>query len=122
MTTVLVVDDESSIVEVLTTLLEDEGYHVITARNGQEGLACLAESQPEVVLCDVMMPVLDGREMCRRMQANPLYRSIPIVLMSAVNVAAKLAGCNYTLLLSKPFDLEEVIKTVATLSQSTTSL
>jgi two-component system, OmpR family, alkaline phosphatase synthesis response regulator PhoP len=121
MTTVLVVDDESSIVEVLTTLLEDEGYHVVTARNGEEGLACLATSQPEVVLCDVMMPVLDGRELCKRMQANPRYRSIPIVLMSAVSAAAKLAGCNYAMLLAKPFDLEEVIKAVATLSKTSSS-
>lgn len=121
MTTVLVVDDESSIVEVLTTLLEDEGYHVVTARNGEEGLASLATSQPEVVLCDVMMPVLDGREMCQRMQANPLYRSIPVVLMSAVSAAAKLAGCNYTMLLAKPFDLEEVINVVAALSKPSTS-
>lgn len=121
MTTVLVVDDESSIVEVLTTLLEDEGYHVVTARNGAEGLASLAASQPEVVLCDVMMPVLDGREMCQRMQANPLYRSIPVVLMSAVNAATKLAGCNYARLLSKPFDLEEVINVVASLSKTSTS-
>ena len=121
MTTVLVVDDESSIVEVLTTLLEDEGYHVVTARNGAEGLASLAASQPEVVLCDVMMPVLDGRQMCERMQANPLYRSIPIVLMSAVNAATKLAGCNYAGLLAKPFDLEEVINVVAALSKTSTS-
>ncbi len=121
MTTVLVVDDESSIVEVLTTLLEDEGYHVVTARNGEEGLACLATAQPEIVLCDVMMPVLDGREMCRRMQANPRYRSIPIILMSAVNVTAKLVECNYAMLIAKPFDLEEIIQTVANLSKTSTS-
>ena len=121
MTTVLVVDDESSIVEVLATLMEDEGYHVVTARNGEEGLARLAASQPEIVLCDVMMPVLDGQEMCRRMQANPLYRSIPIVLMSAVSVAAKLVGCDHAMLLAKPFDLEEVINTVAMFSKHSTS-
>jgi two-component system, OmpR family, alkaline phosphatase synthesis response regulator PhoP len=121
MTTILVVDDESSIVEVLATLLEDEGYHVVTARNGEEGLARLATSQPEIVLCDVMMPVLDGREMCRRMQTNPLYRSIPIILMSAVNVVAKLTDCNYATLIAKPFDLEEVINTVAKLSKNSTS-
>ncbi|MBA2392198.1 MAG: response regulator [Ktedonobacteraceae bacterium] len=121
MTTVLVVDDESSIVEVLTTLLEEEGYHVVSACNGEEGLACLARAQPEIVLCDVMMPVLDGREMCKRMQANPLYRSIPIVLMSAISAATKLVGCNYTMFLAKPFDLEEVITAVATLSKTSSS-
>jgi CheY-like chemotaxis protein len=121
MTTVLVVDDESSIVEVLTTLLEDEGYHVVTARNGAEGLARLAASQPEVVLCDVMMPVLDGLEMCQRMHSDPLYHSIPVVLMSAINAATKLAGCNYAMLLAKPFDLEEVINVVASLCKTSTS-
>ena len=121
MITILVVDDESSIVEVLATFLEDEGYNVVTARNGEEGLARLATSHPEIVLCDVMMPVLDGREMCRRMQANPLYSSIPIVLMSAVNVMAKLVDCNYAMLLAKPFDLEDVINTIAALSKNSTT-
>src|SRR5436305_14931950 len=113
MKTILVVDDERSIVELLTAVLEDEGYHVVTAHNGKEGLAHLPISHPSMVLCDVMMPILDGREMCRRMQANPEYRSIPIVLMSAAARAGSLADCNYAALLSKPFDLDDVLNTVA---------
>jgi CheY-like chemotaxis protein len=112
MKTILVVDDERSIVELLTAVLEDEGYHVVTAHNGKEGLARLPISQPSMVLCDVMMPILDGREMCQRMQANPEYRSIPIVLMSAAARSGGLADCTYAALLSKPFDLDDVLNTV----------
>ena len=77
MTTILVVDDEHSIVEFLATFLQEEGYQVVTAHNGEEGLAGLAVTRPAVVLCDVMMPVLDGREMCRRMQAISQSATMP---------------------------------------------
>ena len=118
MTTILVVDDELSIVELLTAFLEGEGYQVVTARNGEEGLACLARSRPALVLCDMMMPVIDGRELCQKMQANPHYRSIPIVLMSAVSKALNLASCNYAALVAKPFELDDVLRTVARLTRA----
>lgn len=121
MTTILVVDDELSIVELLTAFLEDEGYQVVTARNGEEGLACLTRLRPALVLCDMMMPVVDGREMCQKMQANPHYRSIPIVLMSAVSKALKLANCNYAAHLAKPFELDDVLRTVARLTRTAAS-
>ena len=62
MTLILVVDDESSIVEMLSEVLEEEGYEVITANNGLEGLNLLQSARPAVVMSDVMMPVLDGWE------------------------------------------------------------
>src|SRR5207248_11134796 len=121
MATILVVDDDRSIVELLVEFLQEEGYHVVTAGNGEEGFARLAVARPSVVLCDVMMPVLDGREMCRRMQAHPDYRSIPVVLMSALGKAVNYPGCNYAALLAKPLDLDEVFQTVARLSHSAAS-
>ena len=121
MTTILVVDDEHSIVEFLATFLQEEGYQVVTAHNGEEGLDGLAVTRPAVVLCDVMMPVLDGREMCRRMQANPKYRSIPFVFMSAVSRASNFSECNYAALLPKPFDLDEVLAIVTRFSETATS-
>ena|SRR5579859_2353089 len=115
MSTVLIVDDEYSIVEVLSDLLQGEGYHVLAAYNGREGLARLEEIIPDVVLCDVMMPVLDGRAMCQRMQHDPRYRSIPIILMSAVRPISQIEGCSYVALVEKPFDLDEVLKTLVRL-------
>ncbi len=118
MTKVLVVDDEHAIIDLLSRFLEEEGYQVITAGNGEEGMTRLQISRPDVVLCDLMMPVLNGREMCRKMQADPRYRSIPFVLMSAVIRAVNFTDCHYSALLAKPFDLEDVLNMVTRLSKS----
>jgi CheY-like chemotaxis protein len=115
MTTVLVIDDEITIVEMLSALLEDEGLQVKTAYNGQEGLEHLAKARPSIVVSDVMMPVLDGLELCRRMQADPRYQSIPVVLMSALRTAPDLAECHYSALLKKPFDLDVMLRTITRL-------
>jgi CheY-like chemotaxis protein len=115
MTLILVIDDELSIVEMLSAFLQGEGWQVMTACNGQQGLERLAHARPAVVVSDVMMPLLDGRELCRRTQADPRYQSIPVVLMSAVRTAASLAGCRYAALLSKPFELDEMLQTITRL-------
>ncbi|GLV56110.1 hypothetical protein KDH_29540 [Dictyobacter sp. S3.2.2.5] len=113
MNTILVVDDEISIIEVLQDVLTDEGYEVMTASNGQEGLICLEEMRPDLVLCDVMMPVLDGRELCRRMAANPRYHTIPLIFMTAVHKAFSQIDCNYVAVIAKPFDIDELLDVVA---------
>ena len=121
MTTILLVDDEHAILELLSMLLEDEGYEVLTAYNGEEGLASLARKRPAIVLCDLMMPVLGGREMCQRMQANPLYRGIPFVVMSAVRGAIRLTDCNYAAIINKPFDLNNLLSVINKLAQPSIS-
>jgi CheY-like chemotaxis protein len=115
MTLILVIDDEISIVEMLSEFLEGEGWQVITASNGQEGLERLASARPALVVSDVMMPMLDGWELCRRMQDDPRYQSIPVVLMSAARTAPELAGCRYAALLRKPFKLGEMLQTITRL-------
>ncbi len=117
MTLILVVDDEVSIVELLSMFLEATGYQVMKAYNGQKALDCLASARPDVVISDVMMPVLDGRELCRRMQADPRYRSIPIVLMSAIHPVHGLTGCNCAALLKKPFTFNEVLQIIVHLTK-----
>ena len=121
MTTVLVIDDEITIVEMLSALLEGEGLQVKTAYNGQEGLEHLAKVRPSIVVSDVMMPVLDGWELCRRMQADPRYQSIPLVLMSALRTAPDLEGCHYSALLKKPFELDEMLHTITRLLRANES-
>ena len=65
MKTILVVDDENVLVETLTELLEFEGYHVVTAGNGKDGLAQWVKEDPDLVLTDLMMPFTDGLQMVR---------------------------------------------------------
>ena len=115
MTAILVIDDEITIVEMLSAFLEEEGWQVTAAYNGQEGLEHLASVRPALVVSDVMMPVLDGWELCRRMQADPRYQSIPLVLMSAIRTTPDLVGCSYAALLRKPFELDEMLQTITRL-------
>ncbi len=114
MPAILVVDDEPAIAAMVQDLLEEEGYAVVTAGNGQDGLACLGEVRPQVVLSDVMMPGLDGRAFCRAIQADPTYRRIPVVLMSAAAAPDARDGCNYAAFVRKPFDIDTLVSTIST--------
>ena len=112
MTTILVVDDEITIAEMLHAYLEDEGFRVATAADGREALACLPEVRPDLVLSDVMMPLLDGRQLCKAMAEHPDYQRIPIVLMSAGGEWVVKDRCTYTAFVPKPFELDELIGTI----------
>lgn len=114
MPTVLVVDDEFAIVDLLETILSDEGYRVLTACNGKQGLAKLAQAWSDVILLDFMMPILDGGGMLGALAATPAYQSIPVIMMSSLSqqgIAKKCEG--YVAFLHKPFRVTEVLNTVA---------
>ena len=84
MQTILAVDDEPSIVRLVTTTLEKRGYNVIAAYDGEEALAKLKNHHIDLVLLDIMMPHLDGREVRKRMLADPAMKDIPVIHLSAV--------------------------------------
>jgi CheY-like chemotaxis protein len=114
MATVLVVDDEFGIVDVLETILTDAGYRVLTACNGKQGLERLAAETPNVVLLDFMMPILGGAAMLAVMAAEPTYRQIPVIIMSSLGedvVATKCTG--YAAYMHKPFRAAAVLSTIA---------
>jgi CheY-like chemotaxis protein len=112
MTTVLIVEDEAPIAALLAALFTDEGYRVVTARDGQEGLERLAAERPDLVLSDIMMPRLDGIGLCHQMQAEPAYHAIPFIFMSATPRALPADGCRYAAFVAKPFALDQVLDTV----------
>jgi len=114
MATVLVVDDEFGIVDVLETILTDEGYRVVTACNGKQGLMRLSAEKPNVILLDFMMPILGGGEMLRAMAAQPAYRRIPVIMMSSLGEDVIAERCKgYAAFLHKPFRVAAVLSTVA---------
>ena len=113
MATILVIDDEPAIVDILRSILEEEGYKVITAANGRQGLELIAGLRPDAVICDVMMPVLDGRALCRALERDPSYHGVPVVLMSAVQNIVSRTDCKYVAYIQKPFDLDSILSTVA---------
>ena len=109
---ILVVDDEQAISQVLHDLLVDEGYEVLTAGNGREALASMADGRPDLVLSDVMMPVMGGAELCQALAANPHYGAIPVVLMSAAGEGTTRERCSYAAFVAKPFNLLDILDTV----------
>lgn len=115
MKTILVIEDEGSIAEMLEALLELEGYRVAVARNGQEGLDYLATSRPDLVLCDLMMPFVDGREVAQAMRANRSTRDIPFILMSAGVDRVDGMEDLITAFLRKPFIIAEALKLIHSL-------
>jgi CheY-like chemotaxis protein len=110
---ILVVDDEPSIAQTIGWVLRDEGYEVAFARNGREALERVAEARPDLVITDIMMPVMDGWALCRALREDPATRAIPVVLTTAVPSLIQRGGVEYSAYLAKPFDLDAVAQTVA---------
>jgi CheY-like chemotaxis protein len=102
--TILVVDDEQPVVDLLTDMLEDEGHTVIPAYNGRVALEIVAHEAPDLVISDVMMPFVDGIQMCKRLREEHDARSLPIILMSAA-LPPDLSTCGANAFLGKPFDI-----------------
>jgi len=81
--TILVIEDDSDIVEIIQYNFEREGYRVITASNGEKGLETAISKKPSLIILDLMLPGLDGIEVCKRLRTNAETRSIPIVMLTA---------------------------------------
>jgi CheY-like chemotaxis protein len=117
MATVLIVDDEYGIAELLEAVLVDEGHRVLTASNGKHGLGILEEEKPDVIFLDYMMPVMDGAVMLSHMAANPALRNTPVVMMSSIPEATVAERCEgYALFLRKPFSVFHVLDVVSKLT------
>lgn len=108
---VLVVDDDASIRELLATALEDDGYEVVPARNGEDALSVCERWRPDVIILDLMMPVMDGWTFAKRLRETD---DIPIVVLSAANDLARHAkAVGATDVVGKPFDLDQLLPKVA---------
>ncbi len=82
--TIMVVDDEPEIVTVVRLMLEQKGFNVRCAYNGQQVFADLEEQKPDLIILDVMMPEMDGLEVLRRLKGAPETSSIPVVMLTAL--------------------------------------
>jgi len=116
MQTVLVVDDEFGVAEVLQSILEDEGYRVATAINGKQALARLNEFTPDLIMLDFMMPIMDGTQTLAAIRNNTAFAKIPVIMMSSLEeVSVRETGTDYDRFLRKPFRARAVVQTVAQL-------
>ncbi|MDD5691834.1 MAG: response regulator [Candidatus Omnitrophica bacterium] len=80
---ILVIDDESDLVEMLSIRLEANNYRVIAASDGQEGLDKARAESPDLIILDLMLPKLDGYQVCRMLKSDEKYKQIPIVIFTA---------------------------------------
>ena len=109
---ILVVDDDESIRQIVRLCLTDEGYEVSEAANGEDALEVLAETPHDLILLDLRMPVMDGWEFARRYRQWP-GPHVPIVaFVAALNVQQEVEGLDSVAILSKPFDLEDLLTAV----------
>lgn len=114
MSKILVVDDESNMRFLLRMTLEPEGFEIVEAHHGAEALERVREERPTVIVTDLMMPVMNGRELIRQLRSDPGTSSIPIVVVSAGdNVEVEGADA----FLPKPFDLDALIDTARALAR-----
>jgi len=107
----LLVDDEPDILESLEAMLSSKGYKIVTARNGEECLALMEKERPDLVLLDIMMPRLDGFEVCRRIKDSPATANVPVLLLTAMRETSdKVKGLDAGAddFISKPFKDAEV--------------
>lgn len=108
---ILVVDDSPSQLRMTTTALEGQDYEIITAVDGEEALQRVIRDMPDLVVLDVVMPKVDGFQVCRKMKSSPAMKHIPVIILSSKNQKVdefwgKKQGAD--MYLTKPFDKEQL--------------
>ena len=112
---ILVVDDEPDLVETVQFSLETEGYHVLAAYNGEDGLNQARKDSPDMIILDLMLPKLDGYKVCRLLKFDEKYKHIPILMLTAKaqekdKILGKETGADDYM--TKPFDIDQLMEKV----------
>lgn len=112
MKSILVVDDEFDVRAILELILGMHNYDVVTTPSALLALEKLAQERPALILTDRMMPIMDGLEFCRRVRANPAWRDVPIIMMSAANEPDDVEPGLWDRFLHKPLDMDVLLEAV----------
>jgi len=115
--TILVIDDDPAMQTVLEIALREAGYRVEVASDGQEGVTKLVSLRPNLVICDIMMPQMDGVEAFQRMKDQLQEDGIPIFIITALNRKPWFADLEAegAVIIQKPFDIEQVLGLIQTM-------
>ncbi|MGB2927049.1 MAG: response regulator transcription factor [Limnothrix sp.] len=121
-TTLLLIDDDPNLILLVQDYLEFRGYQIVTANNGAQGLKALEDLVPDLIICDVMMPEMDGYTFIQNIRKNPKTSWIPVIFLSAKSqIQDRIQGLNQgaDVYLVKPFEPEELVAQVeSSLSQA----
>jgi CheY-like chemotaxis protein len=112
---ILTVDDEAHILHVVSLKLQNAGYRIVTAQDGEEGLAAALEHQPALVITDYQMPFMTGLELAIQLKAHPTTRNTPVLMLTARGFSLaqeQLDQTNIVSVLSKPFSPREILARV----------
>ncbi len=116
MKTILVVDDELANAEVLSLILEEEGYRVFCACNGRQGLERVTEVRPHLVVLDFMMPIMNGADMGHALRANAATRHIKILMNSSLTeLAVRQHFADFDHFLRKPYNIDVALEVIGRL-------
>lgn len=111
--TILIVEDEPSLLDALKDKFTREGFHTLTARNGEEGLKMAQEKIPSLILLDIVMPKMDGVTVFKKLQENQDTANIPVIFLSnlsnAEQVAEEIGTGNYQYLIKSDWDMKDVV-------------
>ena len=113
--TILVADDESHILHVVSLKLKNAGYRVLTARDGQEALEMAQQEKPDLLITDYHMPQLSGIELCQKLKQDPATSSIPAIMLTARGYQLEPSDTEQSgilRMLSKPFSPRQLLTTV----------
>jgi CheY-like chemotaxis protein len=111
-TSVLIVDDEFGLAEMLRDMLREYGYDVTLAINGRLAFEILSERKVDLVLTDMMMPVMDGTELATAMRSSDTHRSTPIIMMTSLPTAVPRPNGLFNAILRKPFTPDQLLTTM----------
>jgi len=112
---ILIVEDEVDILQLFAVRIEVNGYDVVTAVDGEEALEKVNSENPDLILLDLMIPKIDGYEVCRTLKFDDETKNIPIIILSALNEAVdkqKALDAGVDAYFVKPFDLEELVQKI----------
>lgn len=113
--TIMIVDDEEALVEIIRIKLESEGYNVMVAYDGKEALEKINKQKPNLILLDIMMPELNGFEVCKKLKNNESLKYIPVIMLSAkaqevdIKKGREVGAIDY---ITKPFDFAQMIEVI----------
>jgi twitching motility two-component system response regulator PilH len=117
---ILVVDPDPDTIQFIGLILENEGYRVVSARDGDEALQKLADAKPDLILLEILVPRRNGYQLCRAIKADPTHRTVPVLFVSAKaqpsdRFWAKRVGADG--FVAKPFDPAELLREIHSLLQ-----